>query len=43
MSEYYEKLLDECSYLQIDYERLEMMKSTLAIMKLKLQRLTRIQ
>jgi len=41
--EYYEKLANECSYLQIDYERLEKMKKTLNIMKLKLQQLTRIQ
>lgn len=41
--EYYEELANECSYLQIDYERLENMKKTLEIMKLKLQQLTRIQ
>ncbi len=33
MLEYYEKLLDECIYLQIDNERLEKMKSTLLKMK----------
>ena len=37
--EYYETLLDECSYLQIDKETLERMKKTLAIMKTKLQEL----
>lgn len=41
--EYYEKLANECSYLQIDYERLEKMEKILNIMKLKLQQLTRIQ
>lgn len=41
--EYYEKLADECTYLQIDHERLEKMKRTLDIMMLKLQQLTRIQ
>lgn len=41
--EYYEKLADECTYLQIDHERLEKMKKTLDIMKSKLQQLTRIQ
>lgn len=41
--EYYETLLDECSYLQIDKERLERMKKTLAIMKTKLQELKKIQ
>lgn len=34
--EYYETLLDECSYLQVDKERLERMKKILAIMKSKL-------
>lgn len=37
--EYYEKLLEECSYLQIDYERLNRMKKTLSIMKEKLMQL----
>lgn len=37
--EYYEKLLEECSYLQIDYERLNRMKKTLSIMKEKLNQL----
>lgn len=37
--EYYEKLLDECSYLQIDYERLNRMKKTLSILKSKLKQL----
>lgn len=41
--EYYETLLDECNYLQIDYERLDRMRKTLAIMKSKLQQLKRIQ
>lgn len=41
--EYYETLLDECSYLQIDKERLERMRKTLAIMKANLQQLKRIQ
>lgn len=41
--DYYQILLDECSYLQIDKERLESMKKTLAIMKSKLQQLKRIQ
>nr|DAO95517.1 MAG TPA: hypothetical protein [Caudoviricetes sp.] len=41
--EYYEILLDECHYLQIDYERLDRMRKTLAIMKSKLQQLKRIQ
>lgn len=33
--EYYEQLLEECSYLQIDYKRLDKMKHTLNIMKNK--------
>lgn len=41
--EYYETLLDECSYLQIDKERLERMRKTSAIMKANLQQLKRIQ
>lgn len=41
--DYYQILLDECSYLQVDKERLERMKKILAIMKLKLQQLERIQ
>ncbi len=41
--EYYETLLDECEYLRIDYERLNNMKKTLQIMKLKLQQLKGIQ
>lgn len=34
--EYYEQLLEECIYLQIDYERLDRMKHTLNSMKNKL-------
>ncbi len=41
--DYYQILLDECSYLQVDKERLERMRKTLAIMKSKLQQLKRIQ
>ena len=37
--EYYEQLLEECSYLQIDYKRLDKMKHTLNIMKNKLKEL----
>lgn len=41
--DYYQILLNECSYLQVDKERLGRMKKTLAIMKSKLQQLKRIQ
>ncbi|MFQ9823155.1 MAG: hypothetical protein ACLRXI_07600 [Clostridia bacterium] len=37
--EYYEQLLEECSYLQVDYERLDKMKHTLKIMKENLKKL----
>lgn len=37
--EYYELLLEECIYLQIDHERLNNMKQTLNIMKSKLKSL----
>ena len=37
--EYYEQLLEECSYLQIYYKRLDKMKHTLNIMKNKLKEL----
>lgn len=37
--EYYEQLLEECCYLQIDYERLDKMKHTLNIMKENLKKL----
>lgn len=37
--EYYEQLLEECIYLQIDYKRLDKMKHTLKIMKEKLNKL----
>lgn len=37
--EYYETLLEECSYLQIDHERLDKMKATLKIMKENLKQL----
>ena len=37
--EYYEQLLEECSYLQIDYERLDKMKTTLLKMKSSLNEL----
>lgn len=37
--EYYELLLNECRYLQIDYERLHRMKATLKIMKENLKQL----
>lgn len=41
--DYYQVLLDECSYLQIDKERLKRMNKTLAIMKSKLQQLKKLQ
>lgn len=37
--EFYEILLEECSYLQIDYERLHRMKVTLKVMKENLKQL----
>lgn len=37
--EYYEQLLEECIYLQIDHKRLDKMKNTLDIMKNKLKEL----
>lgn len=37
--EYYEQLLEECIYLQIDYKRLDKMKHTLGIMKENLKKL----
>ena len=37
--EYYEILLEECSYLQIDHEKLNKMKAILKIMKENLKQL----
>ena len=37
--EYYEQLLEECIYLQIDYKRLDKMKNTLNVMKENLKKL----
>lgn len=37
--EYYERLLEECSYLQVDKERLAKMKDTLKILQDRLYNL----